>query len=355
MEAAIENCKSLGVSPLIYKYELANCYCMKMKWDIAASHFEPLVEAEKFQVRALCALQLAGCYYLAGHREKAHALFLRVPSLIKKNSSVDPIVAHQAQRYLAAGGHFCAFEMLYIRRDLAKMEKEIPQLLPLLEQLATEVGANVPISADSNKGSFLSSKFKSLSLGGKSKTEVVDHSADNRASYLMIKGAMLRTLNRGDEAITCYREVIQMDNTLREKFFVPYSLYELAEALYHNNNLKEAQEVIKKCNNISGYSWEDPLKVRLRVTMDQLKHGGVIDDGEEEGGQSSTVTVLIASDGAEHPYPSSSSSNDMSSTPAPPATATPTPAPTPNHPTPDGKDDVPATVITNPPLIQASS
>ncbi len=50
MEVAIENCKSLGVAPLIYKFELANCYCMKMKWADAAVHFEPLVEAEKFQV-----------------------------------------------------------------------------------------------------------------------------------------------------------------------------------------------------------------------------------------------------------------------------------------------------------------
>lgn len=48
--------------------------------------------------------------------------------------------------------------------------------------------------------------------------------------------------------------------------------------------MKEAQEAMKKCNNISGYDWEDPLKVRLRVTIDQLKKGGVIDIDEEEAG-----------------------------------------------------------------------
>jgi tetratricopeptide (TPR) repeat protein len=114
MDAAIENCKSLGVAPLIYKYELANCYCMSLKWEVAATNFEPLVEAEKFQVfnihlqiyianatqvRALAALQLAGCYFMAGHRDKAMAMFQRVPTITKKNSSVDPIVAAQAQRY----------------------------------------------------------------------------------------------------------------------------------------------------------------------------------------------------------------------------------------------------------------
>jgi len=224
-------------------------------------------------------------------------MFQRVPTITKKNSSVDPIVAAQAQRYYASGGHFAAFELLYIRRDLAKMEKEIPQLLVVLEQLATEVGATTPLTSSNSKGAgFLSGKIRSLSLG---KTEVVDYTADNRASYLMIKGAMLRTLNNSDEAIACFKEVISLDHVVREKYFVAYSYYELAETLYHNNQLKEAQDAIKKCNNASGYAWEDPLKVRLRVTMDQLKHGGVLDDSDSPP---SSVT-LIASNGAEPPTP----------------------------------------------------
>jgi len=294
MEAAIENCKSLGVAPLIYKFELANCYCMKLKWDVAATNFEPLVESEKFQVRALCALQLAGCYFMVGQRDKAMAMFQRVPTITKKNSSVDPIVAAQAQRYLACGGYFAAFELLYIRRDLAKMEKEASNLLVHLESLATEVGATKPL-ADTKGGGFLSNKFRSLSLG---KAEVVDYTADNRAAYLMIKGALLRTLNDPDRAIACFKEVISMDNILKEKYYVPYCYFELAEALYHKNQLKEAQEAIKKCNNASGYAWEDPLKMRLRVTMDQLKNGGVLDDADDS--PSSSVS-LIATNGAEPP------------------------------------------------------
>lgn len=62
------------------------------------------------------------------------------------------------------------------------------------------------------------------------------------------------------------------------------------------------QEAIKKCNNISGYAWEDPLKVRLRVTMDQLKKGGVLDDSAEDDSASSSSSVsLIATNGAEPP------------------------------------------------------
>lgn len=242
---------------------------------------------------------------MMGDRAKAQAMYQRVPSLVNKNSSVDPIVAQQAQRYLASGGHFAAFELLYIRRDLAKMEKETPELLQLLEKSATETGAVNPVVADSKKDS-LSSRFRSISLGNKSnKSEAhPDFSADNRASYLMLKGSMLKGLGKGEEAIACFREVFQLESATKEKYFVPYSLYELAECLYHNNNLKEAQEIIKKCNNVSGYAWEDPLKVRLRVTMDQLKHGGVSDDTTNDDPlPSSLPTIGVATNGAEPPSP----------------------------------------------------
>jgi len=310
MEQAINNCASLGASPLIYKYELANCYCMKLKWDVAASHFEPLVNEEKFQVRALCALQLATCYLMTGQRDKATAMLNRVPSVAKKNSSVDPIVVKQAQRFLANGGWFAALELLYIRRDLAKMENNMAEVLALLETQAANTNALKPITVDpkaANKPfAAISKGFASLNIGGKKKEEPVDYSSDDRAAYLMLKGAMLKSLDKGDEAIQCFQEVIKMESILKEKYFVPYTLYELGESLYHKGNLKDAQEAMKKCNALSGYDWEDPLKVRLRVTMDQLKKGGVLDDEdlEDPGDQASSMPSL--------PPSTSSASSDES-------------------------------------------
>lgn len=284
MEDAIENCKSLNASPLIYKYELANCFAMKLNWVEAAKHFEPLVNEEKFQVRALCALQLACCYHMMGEREKSSALFARIPSYVKKNSSVDPIVGHQAARYLSNGGWFSAFELLYLRRDLAKMEQQIPEILQLLERQAANTNALKPVTVDVNsKKGFagFANKLSTLSIS-KPKKEEVDHSLDDRAAYLMIKGALLKSAEKTDEAVQCFREVIRLEPVLREKYFVPYCLFELGESLYHKGNLKEAQDAMKKCNNISGYDWEDPLKVRLRVTIDQLKKGGVNDLDEDD-------------------------------------------------------------------------
>jgi len=64
-----------------------------------------------------------------------------------------------------------------------------------------------------------------------------------------------------------------MQDILNEKLYVPYCLYELGESYYVKGLTKEAEEMMHKCSKISGYDWEDPLKIRLKVTMDQLKKG----------------------------------------------------------------------------------
>jgi len=202
-----------------------------------------------------------------------------------KRILVDPIVGRQGLRFASNGGWFSAFELLYIRRDLAKMEKLVPELLELLEKQAANTNALKPVTADPNsKKGFagFANKFSSISIG-KSKKEEVDYSVDDRAIYLLIKGALLKSATKNIEAIECFREVIRLDPLIREKYYVPYTLFELGESLYHQGDLKGAQEAMKKCSGISGYDWEDPLKVRLRVTIDQLKKGGVMDaDPEDE-------------------------------------------------------------------------
>lgn len=75
------------------------------------------------------------------------------------------------------------------------MEKETPELLQILEKLASECGASNPVVVE-KKDTSLSSKFKSFSIGKPKQQEVVDYSIDNRASYLMLKGSMLKAINK---------------------------------------------------------------------------------------------------------------------------------------------------------------
>jgi len=296
---------------LIYKYELANCYTMRLQWEIAVEHFEPLVQEEKFQVRGLCALQLATCYVMTGQKDKATALFNNMPNIAKKNATVDPIAIAQSKKFLANGGWFSAFELLFIRRDLAKMDQVMPQTLALLEAQAANTNALKPVSAEKKEAkgfAAFTKTFSSITIGNKKDNG--DYTADDRAAYLMLKGCMLKSLDRGDEAVECFREVITLESLVKDKYYIPYTLYEMAESLYHKGDLKGAQDSIKKCNAFSGYDWEDPLKVRLRVTMDQLRRGGVLQEEDLQDGAEVKMTTSASS-------PSLSSSDSAENIPPP--------------------------------------
>jgi len=219
-------------------------------------------------------------------KDKAMAVWNKMLGLSGKKSHFDPVVLRQTKRYIASGGHFAAFELLYLRRDLAKMIPIMPAVLKALDNTASRTRALEPFSpkpssaknSPTNKMSF--GGFKSLASGalnnlnqlGKKK-EPVDFTGDDRASYLLLKGSILKALNKHDEAIDCFKEVIIMQDQINEKLYLPYCLYELGESYYVKGQLKEAEENMHRCSKINGYDWEDPLKIRLRVTMDQLRKG----------------------------------------------------------------------------------
>jgi len=50
--------------------------------------------------------------------------------------------------------------------------------------------------------------------------------------------------------------------------------FELGESYFHLGKNAEASEMMKRSSSYSGYSWDDPLKIRLRVVVTQLKKVG---------------------------------------------------------------------------------
>jgi len=257
---------------------LANCYCMKLEWQKAAELYLPLLDLPKFQVRALCGMQLSACYIMLGERDKAIQLMGSLQSMVGAKSHIDPIVIRQAKRYVANGGYFSAFELLYLRRDLAKMLPLMKQVLETLDKMASKTKAMEKIALP-EKETKKPSKFGlgKLNLGKMSPFKnagPTDTTADDRAAYLLLRGSMLKALDKNDEAIVCFKEVVDgLADLVSEKLYIPYCLYELGESYYMNGKQKEAGETMKRCSKYSGYDWEDPLKIRLRVTMEQLKKG----------------------------------------------------------------------------------
>jgi len=287
MDVALENSKTLK-PPLIYRYELANCYCMTLDFHKAAEIYAPLIDVTQFQVRILCSLQLAGCYVMTGETGKATQLFQKLANTSTK-SSLDNIVIRQAKRYVNNGGFFAAFELLYLRRDLAKMIPIMKDVLEKLDKMASSTKGKMTTTPvqESKKSSAL--KIPGMGkLGGqisfgfnkmanpfmKKGNQPTDTTYDDRAAYLLLRGSIVKALGKHDEAVNCFREVVDiLADLVTEKLYIPYCLYELGECYYIAGQIKDAEEMMKRCGKYSGYDWEDPLRVRLKVTMEQLKKG----------------------------------------------------------------------------------
>jgi len=293
MLAAMDNCKRIGQAPLFCSYELANCYATKLEWAQAATIFEQLITNEKFNVSAMGALQYGSMLVMMGQYEKAVEIFdkrvLALAKATKKGSVMNNTIQHQSKRYAITGGNFSAFELLYFRRDLAKMSPALyDKTLKLLDTIAEKVGVLNPPQAQ-NPDAKKSGGFAKLSKVFTPKASTYNI-FDERASYLMLKASVLKASNKTTESMAIYQEVIDLEKQLNEKYFVPYCLYEMGETYYHQGKNQLSAETMKRASSYHGYDWEDPLKIRLRVVVGQLKKTGqnidIVDDSPVDNDES---------------------------------------------------------------------
>jgi len=121
--------------------------------------------------------------------------------------------------------------------------------------------------------------------------EVFQWTNDFRAQYLLFKAAILKTKNGLDseEAISLLEQITKMEKVLVDKWYLPYAWFELCESYFNRKKYHEAAQALKKCQSYSDYPWEDPLRVRARVTADHLK----------KALENAHVTEEIATDDAE--------------------------------------------------------
>jgi len=150
------------------------------------------------------------------------------------------------------------------------------EAMKLLDEIAGKAGVLTPPPEPkpvepkrSNSFSF-GNTFKSIFA-----PKVITYTIfDDRASYLLLKGSILKATSKPNEAIECFKEVINTEKYLNEKFFLPYCFFELGESYFHLGKNAEASEMMRRSSSYSGYSWDDPLKIRLRVVVTQLKKVG---------------------------------------------------------------------------------
>lgn len=225
--------------------------------------------------------QFCICLTILGDTEKAREIYLAT-SLIKdkKKKHSETVAISQAKKYFENGGWFAPFELLYLRRDLAKMLFKLPELMKFFEEFVTthcpKALEHIPDS-DIPKLSFSSSfgssslSFLSPKLFGSPKKRDVDWSFDHRCSYLLIKGALTKSYGRPSETIPWFKEIIRLSESTNEKFFAPYAYVELAEVYVSRKEIKKAEEATKKAFKYSEYDWSAPLDIRMKIMLEQLK------------------------------------------------------------------------------------
>eukprot|EP00732_Lithocolla_globosa_P002541 Lithocolla_globosa_v1_NODE_1686_length_2397_cov_19.598294.p1 type:complete len:583 gc:universal NODE_1686_length_2397_cov_19.598294:320-2068(+) len=269
MEKSLQAADSFKNDANFIKYELANCYCMRLEWNKAVEFFMPLTSLKTFHLRAFSHLQLAGCYFMMGESAKGMAILDQVPSAAQK-SSYDQLVCKVARRYKSNGGAFCALELMYIRRDLPKMLKYADTILAAIEKCALTTKANEQVDVKKLKAAKPSKMASMKAKLTNPDALPSDHHADDCAAYWLLKGSVLKEQKKYVEAAEGLRTVIDLKEVVTQKFYLAYCHYELGEALYGQGKLDEASEMMRACSSYSGYDFEDPLKSRLRVTMDQI-------------------------------------------------------------------------------------
>ena len=305
----LETCRAAaGSAPTLIAYEYASVHVMLLDFDKAIELLEPIMKEPPFKMYTICAAQLAGCYISKGETEKAVSLWKDIISRFGKSSSATvSSIVKLFENYVISGGLFTTFEILYFRRDLSKMTSLDERLLTILDELAkkagiidaatgslvparasTKLSENVPSAAkEEKKKGFTFKSFKeSVKSVVKKDTANFDFTNDNRASYMLMKAAILKTLKGTDdkEAIGLLEDVTKMQGALIGKWFLPYAYYELCESYSKLGDFNKATEALKKCISFKDYPWEDPLKVRIRVTTDQIKAISKADITDDDGG-----------------------------------------------------------------------
>jgi len=214
LERAIKESIDNGLVPNNYVFELGSCYYMKLDWTKSAEIFEGLISDDKneFELKPFCALHLCSCLLMMDREEEAFALLTRVPSLVlNKGNRQSKIALARTERILQKkSAPFIAFEFLYLKRDLAHMEKAtLEKALEILDQIVQKVP-----SSDS----------------------------DSLAAYHLIKGTILKLVGRSDEAMVSLDYLIEIRNTVKvERYSIPFGYWEKGELLYHKGYVKEAE------------------------------------------------------------------------------------------------------------------
>jgi len=277
-ESAIKNIIHVTLFPSVLFRALANCYSMKLDWQATFQILEKThlgsVEQEKTGKSknpwnfAWNTLRMGACAVMMGKDDVAKKYFTYSSNAKVKDRWSQSLII-QANRYLANGGQFAMFELMYLTGHYEKIlsnttDARREEILAILEGLAAKANGALtkpPLNNKEDKGF--------LGLFGKLKDGQNDPKVDNRVSYLTLKCITLRALKRKEEAMGCALEVIMLEKQLGDKLYYVIALLQMGR-LVSDDSRDAASKHFETAMKVNNFVWENTLKARIRSVTKQI-------------------------------------------------------------------------------------
>jgi len=224
-----------------------------------------------------CYLKLGAISVMLDKHEVAVELFQKVteqPNTDKWCATMNKY----AGKCLRNGGWYSMFELMMITGLMIKLLKNAGQhkakvLIQSLEQLAlkaegsldTTIRENLETNGPPKKGGVLGV----LSFGFFGSTGETDTKVENRVLYLLLKGTFLQALQKTADSKKCLEEALYLKPLFNDTLTHLLILMELGK-LHMQDDMDKASKYFSEAIRLSGYSWEDTIKVRLRGYMNQM-------------------------------------------------------------------------------------
>jgi tetratricopeptide (TPR) repeat protein len=247
---------AVGMPANNFKFDLGCCYFMIRDWEKAAEVFELLAgpETEEFDLKGMSNLQLASCYAMMDRDDEAMVCLREMDSRSSGKSRFDKVAQAKAKRCCAhnAVNPFLGFEILYLRRDLAHLRHDdLRALLRDVDELAEQLGivtdsdelggGDSSVEEDEGKSDEeeiedeardalgvtpkKTAKKDRKKLQSKQKAAWSSNLAALRATYSLIRGAVMMGLGKPAVAAKSYAVVLSLEKAIGdEKYLLPYAM-----------------------------------------------------------------------------------------------------------------------------------
>eukprot|EP00727_Mastigamoeba_balamuthi_P009134 m51a1_g4843 hypothetical protein (465) ;mRNA; r:229075-231019 len=224
-----------------FRFDRAALLFAGARWDEAAESLAAMARDAKSEQHVDALLLLAACHEMSGRQREAAECLARVPSSAPTAKQQDLADLAKLCRKRATGTAFAPFELLYLRRDVAHMAPD--RAAALLEALERKWAV-------------------SCGQAGKEEATVV---------YL-VRGALLCAAGQRDEGLAELRRAAQQSRANKhERHVAPFAEFDLAEIAYRAGDRPQAEELLQACGARTGYVFEDFLKTRVRLGLEQIR------------------------------------------------------------------------------------